>query len=75
MNSQTGRSGFVITRWSGRGFGVRHNRTLKAQGTPLEEIETVIFTGDRLRWLEVEVIEGDLESIKARLDEACQIPN
>ena len=56
------------------GIGVRHNRTLKAQGTPLEKIETVILTGDRLRWLEVEMIEGDPETIKARLDEACQIP-
>jgi hypothetical protein len=56
------------------GIGVRHDRTLKAQGTPLEEIETAILTGDRLRWLEIEMIEGDLETIKARLDEACQIP-
>jgi len=56
------------------GVGVRHNRTLKAQGTPLEEIETVILPGDRLCWLEIEVIEGDLEIIKARLDEAYQIP-
>ena len=56
------------------GIGARHNRTLKAHGTPLEQIETVILTGARLRWLEIEEIVGDPEEIKARLDEACQIP-
>lgn len=56
------------------GLGARHNRTLKAQGTSLEQIETVIQTGDRLRWLAIEELEGDPEEIKARLDEACRIP-
>lgn len=37
-------------------------------------ILTVILTGDRLHWLKVEEIEGDPETIKARLDEAYQIP-
>ena len=56
------------------GIGARHNRTLKARNTSLENVETVILTGDRLRWLEIEEIEDDREDIKARLDEACQIP-
>ena len=56
------------------GIGPRHNRTLKAQSTPLEQIETVILTGERLRWLDIEEIEGDSEAIKAALDEACHIP-
>lgn len=56
------------------GIGARYNRTLKAKNTPLKEIETVILTGDRLRWLEIEEIDGNPEEIKATLDEACQIP-
>lgn len=56
------------------GIGARHNRTLKAHGTPLEQIETVILTGDRLRWLDIEEIDGEPEEIKATLDEACKIP-
>jgi hypothetical protein len=56
------------------GVGVRHNRTLKDHATPLEQIETVILTGQRLRWLEIEEIDGEPEEIKATLDEACQIP-
>ena len=56
------------------GIGARHNRTLKAQGTLLETIETVIPTGPRLRWLDIEAIEGEPEAIKAALDEACKIP-
>ncbi len=56
------------------GIGARHNRTLKAHGTPLEKIETVILTGDRLRWLEIEEIDGEQDEIRVALDEACKIP-
>ena len=56
------------------GIGVRHNRTLKAKVTLLEKIETIILTGDRLRWLDVEVIEGNPKAIEAELDEACKLP-
>jgi len=56
------------------GIGARYNRKLKMNNTPLQQIETVILTGNRLRWLEVEEIEGSSEEIKAALDEACQIP-
>jgi len=56
------------------GIGARYNRTLKAQNTSLEQIETVIPTGERLQWLEIEEIAGDPAEIKARLDEVCQIP-
>ncbi len=56
------------------GIGARYNRALKSKHTPLQEIERVILTGDRLRWLEIEELDGDLEEIRATLDEACQIP-
>ncbi len=56
------------------GIGTKYNRRLKVNRTPLEQIETVILTGNRLRWLEVEEIEGASGEIKAALDEACQIP-
>jgi hypothetical protein len=37
-------------------------------------VHTVILVGERLRWLEIEEIDGKPEDIKAALDEACQIP-
>ena len=55
-------------------IGAEYNAKLVKEGTRLEEVHTVIPTSDRLRWLEIEEIEGDPEDIKAELDEACQIP-
>ena len=55
-------------------IGAEYNAKLVKQGTRLEDVHTVIPTGDRLRWLEIEEIAGDPEEIKAQLDEACQIP-
>jgi hypothetical protein len=54
--------------------GAEYNAKLAKAGTRLEEVHTVIPTGERLRWLEIEEIEGDPEDIKADLDEACKIP-
>ena len=55
-------------------IGADYNVKLKKTGTNLEAVPTVIPTGDQLRWLEIEEINGELEEIKARLDEACKIP-
>ena len=54
--------------------GAEYNAKLVKEGTRLEEVHTVIPTGEQLRWLEIEEINGDPEEIMARLDEACQIP-
>jgi len=55
-------------------IGARYNVQLREAGTKLEAVPQIIPTGERLRWLEVEEIEGEPEEIKAALDEACQIP-
>jgi hypothetical protein len=55
-------------------IGAEYNAKMKKAGTRLEDVPQVIPAKKRLRWLDVEEIEGDPAEIKARLDEACQIP-
>ena len=55
-------------------IGARYNVQLREGNTKLENVHQVIPATKRLRWLGIEEIEGDPEEIKARLDEACQIP-
>lgn len=55
-------------------IGARYNVQLREAKTKLEDVHEVIPATKHFRWLKVEVIEGDPEEIKARLDEACQIP-
>ncbi len=56
-------------------IGKRYSDQLKEAGTSLEEIETIIFSGDNLRWLPIEVIKSDqAEAYLETLDEACAIP-
>jgi len=54
--------------------GSRLSGRLYESGTSLEDVQQIIPAGQRLRWQEIEEIEGEPEEIKARLDEACQIP-
>ncbi len=55
-------------------IGAEYNAKMKKAGTRLEDVHQVIPAKKRLRWLDIEEIDGDPEEIKARLDEACQIP-
>ncbi len=55
-------------------IGARYNAQLQKTGAKLEAIQTIVPTGDQLRWLDVEEIEGDPETIKTELDEACDLP-
>jgi hypothetical protein len=55
-------------------IGARYNVQLRESCTQLEDVHTVIPTGDQLRWLDIEEIEGEPEEIKAILDKACKIP-
>jgi len=55
-------------------IGAEYNAKMKRNGTKLEEVHTVILVGERLRWLDIEKIEGDPAEIRAALDEACKIP-
>jgi hypothetical protein len=55
-------------------IGAEYNAKMKKAGTRLEEVHQVILVKKRLRWLEIEELDGDPEEIMARLDEACQIP-
>jgi hypothetical protein len=54
--------------------GSRLSARLYKSGAKLEDIQEVIPATHRLRWLEIEAIDGDPDVIKARLDEACQLP-
>lgn len=55
-------------------IGAEYNAKMKKNGAKLEDVHTVILIGERLRWLDIEEIEGDPEEIRAALDEACKIP-
>lgn len=55
-------------------IGAEYNAKLVKEGIRLEEVHTIIPTGERLRWLDIEEIDGDPEEIRVILDEACQIP-
>ena len=54
--------------------GSRLSAKITESGTKLEDVHQVIPATKLLRWLEIEAIEGEPDEIKARLDEACQIP-
>jgi len=55
--------------------GSRLSGRLTQSGTKLEDVQQIIPAKKRLRWLDIEEIEGDPAQIKAELDEACQIPS
>ena len=55
-------------------MGAEFNVKLEKRGTKLEEVHQVIPATKRLRWLEIEEIDGDPEEIRAMLEKACQIP-
>lgn len=55
--------------------GSIYNGKLQETGVSLEEIETVIMSGDEWRWLPIEVVaEEEAASFLETLDEACAIP-
>jgi hypothetical protein len=55
-------------------IGARYNVQLREAKTKLEDVPQVIPATKRLRWLEIEEFDGDLEDIKADLDKACKMP-
>ena len=55
-------------------IGARYNVQLREAKTKLEDMPQVIPATKRLRWLEIEEIDGDPEDIKADLDKACKMP-
>lgn len=71
---ETGRASFRYNTLVWGRIGARYNVWLRESGTRLEDVHTVISAGEHLRWLDIEVIDGDQEEIKAVLDEACKIP-
>jgi len=71
---EDGRCTFRFNTLVWESTGSRLSAKLYESGTKLEDVQQVIPAGERLRWLEIKEIEGDLKEIKARLDEECQIP-
>jgi hypothetical protein len=56
-------------------IGSNMNGLLRAAGTPIETIETVISPSEDLRWLPIEIIENEqAPAYFAALDQACAIP-
>jgi hypothetical protein len=54
--------------------GSRLSGKLYESGTKLEDVQQIILSGDQLRWLDIEEIDGAPEDIKAALDKACKMP-
>lgn len=71
---EDGRCAFRFNPLVWESTGSRLSTRLYESGAKLEEVQTVIPSGERLRWLNIEEIEGEPEKIKAALDEACKIP-
>lgn len=71
---EEGRCAFRFNPLVWESTGSRLSARLYESGTQLEDVHTVIPTGDQLRWLDIEEIEGEPEEIKAMLDKACKIP-
>jgi len=74
LERQDGQSLFRFNTLVWGRIGGEYNTRLKKAGARLKDVHTVIPATKRLRWLDIEEIEGDPEEIKAALDEACQIP-
>jgi hypothetical protein len=71
---EDGRASFRYNTLVWGRIGARYNVQLRESWSKLEDVHTVIPTGDQLRWLEIEEIDGEPEELKATLDEACKIP-
>jgi hypothetical protein len=71
---EEGRCAFRFNPLVWESTGSRLSARLYKSGTKLEDVQQIIPVGQRLRWLEIEEIEGEPGEIKAMLDEACQIP-
>ncbi len=55
-------------------IGARFNVKLREAKTKLEEVHQVISATKRLRWLEIEEIDGEPEEIIIYLDKVCEMP-
>ena len=55
-------------------MGARFNVQLREAKTKLEDVHKIIPATKRLRWLDIEEIEGDPEEIMAYLDKVCKMP-
>lgn len=71
---EDGRCAFRFNPLVWESTGSRLSARLYESSAKLEEVQTVIPSGERLRWLDTEEIEGEPEEIKAALDKACKIP-
>ena len=64
---------YNVVSW-GR-VGAELNDKLQESKISLEEIETIISIGDRLRWLPIEIIQDTtIKSYLTQLDELCGFP-
>ena len=72
---ETGQCTFRFNPLVWGGTGSRLSERLYESNTPLTTIETIIPAQETLRWLEIEVLEGENGALKAMLDQQCGIPH
>lgn len=71
---EDGRASFRYNNLVWGQMGARFNVKLREAKTKLEEVHQVIPATKRLRWLEIEEMDGDPEEIQAYLDKVCEMP-
>ncbi len=71
---QDGRATFRYNNLVLGQLGARFNVKLREAKTRLEDVHQVIPATERLRWLEIEEIDGVPEEIIAHLDKVCHMP-
>lgn len=70
---EDGRTSFRYNNLFWGQMGARFNVKLREAKTKLEDVHQVIPAKKRLRWLEIEEIDGDPEEIMAHLDKVCHM--
>lgn len=71
---EDGRASFRYNNLVWGQMGARFNVQLREAKTKLEDVHQVIPATKRLRWLDIEEIDGTPEEVIAHLDKVCNIP-
>ena len=70
---EDGRASFRYNNLVWGQIGARFNVKLREAKTKLADVHQVIPATQRLRWLEIEEIDGEPAEIRANLDKVCNI--
>lgn len=70
---EDGRASFRYNNLVWGQLGARFNVKLREAKTKLEDVHQIVPATKRLRWLDIEEIDGDPEEIIAHLDKVCKM--